>query len=396
MGKNAAATKNANSDVFGVRGDSDVQDINLDLIDENPLNEKIFSMDGIETLADEIRDNGFLGAIIVFRKPDGRYEIGSGHRRVRAMRLLDKKSIPCFIYDMPDENTKIRLLIGSNIRNRKMKPLDWARAIDAYKETLVPGVDYKGKQRKKLAEVFGIAEGQVYRYECLLRLIPELQDMADDPAYDYSAFRPAVNLSDADQHVLYDRLKNYENDALKSYTPDIVIPESDDEAGERKYESKEDSRKNILNGTRIRREITLLIEEVKRRNNPSHDDQKTPFDSSVLSEPSNGIDLDEPAVTSATNEEPPEYVNEQEVFGNDGPDPETFFASAYNGGDDYENIVPTPANRSRLYQGSLGMHVDELQMLADDDEAVFDDKEVLRAYIETLEKIIEKLKKRLK
>ncbi len=182
--------------------------INLDEIDENPENEKIFNMDDVDSLAEEIKENGFDGAIIVFKKSDGRYEISSGHRRYRAMKKIGEKSIRCIVYDMPDERTKNIRLLSSNIKNRKLKPMDYARAIEKYYSIIEKE---PGNKRELVARFFNISETQVHRYRCLNKLIPELQELANSPDFPFAGFAKVAEMEKDEQKKYYKLIKTHES-----------------------------------------------------------------------------------------------------------------------------------------------------------------------------------------
>jgi ParB family chromosome partitioning protein len=169
-------------------------DIPLSEIDKNKDNEKIFNMDDIAFLAQGIKEDGFFGAIEVYKKPDGRYEISAGHRRYEAMKLLGRKTIPCIVKEIPDDFARGKKLLSSNIRNRKLTPMDWARSVAYYEHLLVENGQKKNFE-KQATEFFNISSSQLYRYQCLLKLIPELQELADNPLFPFSALREAVSLT---------------------------------------------------------------------------------------------------------------------------------------------------------------------------------------------------------
>lgn len=194
--------------------------IPLDQIDENPQNSEIFNMEDIDHLVDGIRQDGFIGAINVFKKPDGRYEISSGHRRYRAMKELGEETIPCIVSPYPDEYERGMKLISSNIRNRDMKPMDWARAINYYYGLQKKKKEESGENlnlRKEAAAYFNISEATIQKYVMLLKLIPELQELADKPGYSYSGLSGAASLDDVDQEKLY---KMITEEASLNYDPE--------------------------------------------------------------------------------------------------------------------------------------------------------------------------------
>ena len=183
-------------------------DIPLEEIDKNPDNDKIFNMDEIELLAKSIGEEGFSGAIEVYKKPDGRYEISAGHRRYEAMKMLKKPTIPCIVKEIPNDFVKGKKLLLSNVLNRKLTPLDMAKAIDYYDKLLTQAGEKKNFIRQAM-EFFGMSYPQVYRFQCLLKLIPELQNLANDPNFPFSAFRGAAMLTEDGQKELYNQLKYF-------------------------------------------------------------------------------------------------------------------------------------------------------------------------------------------
>ncbi len=190
---------------------SELVNIELSKIIPNKDNDKVFSMSEIELLAQTIKEEGFYGGIEVYKVPNkDLYEISSGHRRYEAMKLLKSKTIPCIVSEYPSDFKRGIKMLVSNIRSRKLSPLEMARAIDYY-EKLLKSQNYKGDYRVKIAEFFNMAHTQVYRHQCLLRLIPELQELADDPQFPYSAFREAATLSKKGQMELYNDIVYFLN-----------------------------------------------------------------------------------------------------------------------------------------------------------------------------------------
>ncbi len=177
--------------------------IPLSEIDPNPENAELFRMSDIEHLANIIKEEGFTTPIEVYKKDDGRYEITSGHRRYEAMKSLGKKKIPCLICDGYSSKTKKdRKLLSSNIAFRRLSPYEFAKAIECYKEILEKE-NYPHLKRTKVAEYFNITESNVRRYECILKLIPELQELCKRPSFPYSSLSKAATLTKKEQLLLY-------------------------------------------------------------------------------------------------------------------------------------------------------------------------------------------------
>ena len=235
-----------------IKDSSELMNINIDLIDENPDNEKIFNMDGIENLADNILKNGFDGAISIFKKPDGRYEISSGHRRFRAAKLCDFTTVPCIVKAIPDDHSRALKLLSSNINNRKMKPMDWARAMDYYENILRESDEKlktdgekkpKGRMDERIAAFFGISDAQVSRYKALLKLSPHLQELTDNECFPFSSLAKATTLSAELQEILYEKIKD--DSHTRSEIEDIIAKlkhTQSDESRSQGNDGAEDSR----------------------------------------------------------------------------------------------------------------------------------------------------------
>ncbi len=78
-----------------------IQEIPVELIDPFPNHPyKVRDDENMEHLVESIRAQGVLTPCIVRPKKDGRYELISGHRRVRACEKLYIPTIPCDVREM--------------------------------------------------------------------------------------------------------------------------------------------------------------------------------------------------------------------------------------------------------------------------------------------------------
>ena len=180
-----------------------VQNISLDLIDEFPNHPfKVLDNDEMDKLVDSIKEsNGVLVPSIVRKKNNGRYEMVSGHRRMRASQLLGLETIPSIVKNLTDDEATI-IMVDSNIQREKLLPSEKAFAYKMKMDAL----NNKGKRtdltssqiatRLDTASIIGKDNGdsrdKVYRYIRLTYLIPELLDMVDEEKI---ALGPAISLS---------------------------------------------------------------------------------------------------------------------------------------------------------------------------------------------------------
>lgn len=111
--------------------------LNIDLLDDSPSqNRKTYPEEEIQDLATTLKD-WQIDPIVVRAKSGGRYEIISGHRRVRATKLLQKDTILSTIVELNDLDT-IKALLVANESNVSLG--DYERAC-GYKSLIELGMD---------------------------------------------------------------------------------------------------------------------------------------------------------------------------------------------------------------------------------------------------------------
>ncbi len=185
----------------------EIQDLDISLIDAFPNHPfKVVDDERMIELTESIENNGVLLPILVRPKEGGRYEMISGHRRLRASELAEKKTIKAMVCDYDDLTAAI-VMVESNINQREnMLPSEKAFAYkilyDAMKHqgkqieiTSTPVVS-KLRSNEELAYQVGESREQIRRYIRLTNLVPELLEYMDKGKM---ALRPAVELSYLDE-----------------------------------------------------------------------------------------------------------------------------------------------------------------------------------------------------
>lgn len=204
--------------------------IDMDLIDENPSNEKIFNMGGIEELSDYINEHGFDQPIGLREKGDGRYEIVFGHRRFRAKRKSGSKRIDAIVRGYRDDIEVMETLIYSNLLGRNFGPMDYARAFRTLVDETLAARRERGEvlgdSNIYIAKKIGMSVSKVDRYLRLTKLIPPLQAKLERETgivREYTNFIPLCNLDEAIQYevnsqidFLFDAFKTEYADKLQS------------------------------------------------------------------------------------------------------------------------------------------------------------------------------------
>ena len=181
---------------------------------------KVEDNEEMYALRDSIYQCGLLSPILVRPRSEGGYEVISGHRRVRALQLLEVDSIEARVCDMSDEEA-ILVMVDSNLHREHILPSEKAKAykmkMDAMKRqgertdlTLSPMATKSAiDSAAEIGNAAGESRDQVFRYIRLNLLIPELLDMVDEGRV---AFRPAVELSHLQEQEQYDLLTTIESE----------------------------------------------------------------------------------------------------------------------------------------------------------------------------------------
>ena len=179
---------------------------------------KVLDDDAMTRTVESISQFGVLAPLIARPRPEGGYEIISGHRRQYAAKLAGLDTLPVIVRQMSDDAAVI-LMVDSNLQREHILPSERALAykmkLDAMRRT--SGRPSKENPRQlvgnfETADVVGKESGesgrQVQRFIRLTNLIPELLDMVDEKKI---SFNPAVELSYLDESQQRDFLEAMED-----------------------------------------------------------------------------------------------------------------------------------------------------------------------------------------
>lgn len=159
----------------------------------------------MQDMAGSIKEYGVLTPAIVRPRPEGGYELVSGHRRKRGSELAGMDNMPCIVREM-DDNTAVILMVDSNFQRENVKPSEKAKAykmkLDALKrqgkrtDLTSTQLEHKLENNRTsveiVAEQAGESRAQVQRLIRLNELEPELLEKVDKSEL---ALTPAVELS---------------------------------------------------------------------------------------------------------------------------------------------------------------------------------------------------------
>jgi ParB family chromosome partitioning protein len=178
---------------------------------------KVLDDESMQRTMESVEQYGVLSPLIARPRPEGGYEIISGHRRQHAAQLAGLETLPVIVRQM-DDNAAVLLMVDSNLQRENILPSERAFAYKMKLEALKKQgarSDLTSRQivgKLETADLVGKGSGesgrQVQRFIRLTSLIPELLDMVDEKKI---AFNPAVELSYLDEAQQRDFLEAMED-----------------------------------------------------------------------------------------------------------------------------------------------------------------------------------------
>ena len=178
---------------------------------------KVLDDESMQRTVESVEQYGVLSPLIARPRPEGGYEIISGHRRQHAAQLAGLDTLPVIVRQM-DDNAAVLLMVDSNLQRENILPSERAFAYKMKLEALKKQgarsdltssqVGMKLQALDIVGREAGDSRNQVHRFIRLTHLIPELLDMVDEKKI---AFNPAVELSYLDESQQRDFLEAMED-----------------------------------------------------------------------------------------------------------------------------------------------------------------------------------------
>ena len=166
---------------------------------------KVLDDESMQRTVESVEQYGVLSPLIARPRPEGGYEIISGHRRQYAAKLAGLDTLPVIVRNI-DDNAAILLMVDSNLQREHILPSERAFAYKMKLEALKnqgtrsdltsSQIGTKLRADEKVAQDSGESRNQIQRFIRLTNLIPELLDMVDEKKI---SFNPAVELSYLDE-----------------------------------------------------------------------------------------------------------------------------------------------------------------------------------------------------
>ena len=160
----------------------------------------------MKELVDSVQKFGVLVPVIARPRPDGGFELISGHRRKHASELAGLDFMPVIVLNLNDDEAIIQL-VDSNIQRENVLPSERAKAYKMRMEAIKRSAGRPRKEEKENApkisanfrsddavgELAGVSGDTVRNIISLTQLVPELMQMVDEkkialtPAYQIAA-----------------------------------------------------------------------------------------------------------------------------------------------------------------------------------------------------------------
>ena len=174
---------------------------------------KVLDDESMQRTVESVEQYGVLSPLIARPRPEGGYEIISGHRRQHAAQFAGLETLPVIVRQM-DDDAAVLLMVDSNLQRENILPSERAFAYKMKLEALKnqgARLDLTSTQlvsKLRSNEQLGAENNQsretVRRFIRLTNLVPELLDMVDEKKI---AFNPAVELSYLDESQQRDFLE---------------------------------------------------------------------------------------------------------------------------------------------------------------------------------------------
>ncbi|WP_053572713.1 ParB/RepB/Spo0J family partition protein [Caballeronia cordobensis] len=134
---------------------SDKLMLSVSAIQPNPWQpRKVFSDDGLASLAESIREVGLVEPVVV-RRVEGGYQLIAGERRLRAHKLLNLEQIKAAVIDCSDEDMAVLSLV-ENVGREDLSDYEIGQSLRV--------AEAEFPSRKRMAEALGMSRKGLYRF----------------------------------------------------------------------------------------------------------------------------------------------------------------------------------------------------------------------------------------
>jgi ParB family transcriptional regulator, chromosome partitioning protein len=151
---------------------------------------KVFDEEGLNELADSIRQHGVVQAIVVRTLEDGFFQLIAGERRWRAAQRTGLLRIPAIIREA-DDSAALEIALIENLQREDLNPIEEAQAYERL-------ITEFGMSQEEVARRVGKNRATISNMLRLLRLPPEVQQWLRENRLSTGHAKALLSLSDLD------------------------------------------------------------------------------------------------------------------------------------------------------------------------------------------------------
>ncbi len=237
-----------------MNNEKSIQEIPIEDIIPNRFQPRLsFNEEGINELADSIKQHGIIQPLVVRRLGD-KYEIIAGERRYKASTMAGLTKVPVIISDI-DDNQSAEVALVENMQRRNLTAIEEAKS---YKNLLDRGY----LTQEQLADKMGVSQSSIANKLRLLNLDEEVQEALLNEKISERHARSLLAIEDKEEQRKW--LQRIIDERLTVRQLDIELKKSQDSDG------NEDEGIPLVNINPNLDEIISNAEDIKVER-PTHD-----------------------------------------------------------------------------------------------------------------------------
>lgn len=191
LGKGLGALINDNSDL---NSEDKIKEIYVEHIEANPFQpRKKFDEDSLKELSQSIKENGIIQPITVRQLKPELYQIVSGERRWRAVKIAGLKNIEAIVKDYNDQQM-MEIALVENLQREDLNPIEEAQAYNKMLEEFA-------MTQEDLANKVGKSRSSVANAVRLLNLPPKIQVYVSRGTLSMGHARALLSLKDSKKQI---------------------------------------------------------------------------------------------------------------------------------------------------------------------------------------------------
>lgn len=192
------------SDYENLNKTREPNEIKIDLIEANPFQPRSnFDEEALQELADSIKELGVIQPITVRALENGKYQLISGERRLRASKLVGLEKIPAYIRNTDDQGM-LEMALVENIQREDLNAIEVAISYQRL-------MDECNLTQDMLSQRVGKKRSTVANYTRLLNLPAKIQLGIKEDKINMGHARALLAVKDTDtQLMVYDQILKYD------------------------------------------------------------------------------------------------------------------------------------------------------------------------------------------